>query len=181
MVAGRFWDAQGLDIDLAGPAAQINCWPLTSSLDPTAALRRTIANVWFEVRQPNPDFENFLATGGVIWSLFIWPFLEAPPLPGAIIEPGPSVLGNRMIAWGAGPGARIEDTALGVHRFVFPGDRSAFHVDVQSQRKVLDDFGNPWVPYVGWAFDNHVGLFDDVAHCRVVVKSTWLMDRPEYP
>lgn len=178
MVAGRFWHLEERDVDLAGANAMINTWPLFDSLDPSAALRRMIANVWFEVRNPDADNETVLAAAGVMWALIIWPFLEGSPPPGSLIEPGPTVMGNRTIAWGAGPGERIEDTPLGVHRYRYPGGGQAFHVDVQSQRRPPDSGGNPWVPYISWDFKGAYAAFTDVTHARIRVQSTWLMDRP---
>lgn len=181
MAPGRFWLHERVDIDLAGTDAQENTWPMTQGLDPESALRRTIANVWFEVSHPDPDFETFIQSDGVLWSLIIWPFLEPAPPPNSIIDPGPSVLDSRMIAWGAGPGERTGDTPLGVHRYRYPGGGQPFHIDVQAQRRPPDDGGNPWVPYISWTFYSGHNVFDDVTHARIRVESTWLMDRPAFP
>lgn len=173
-----FWLGEYADVDLAGFDAQSNSWPLTESLEPSSTLRRMIADVWFEVSHPNPDFESFLQAAGVRWTLIIWPALEPPPGGGGFPDPGPSALQSRMIAWGSGPGERTQDTPLGVHRYRFPGGGEPFHVDVQSQRLPQEDHGNPWVPWITWAFGEPATIFDDVTHARIRVNSTWLLERP---
>lgn len=178
MTAGRFWMREVVDIDLAGLDAETNTWPMTESLDGSATLRRTIANVWFEVQNPVADFEKFLQTDGVIFSILIWPSLESPPGGGALIDPGPSVFDNRMIAWGAGPGERTGDIDFGVHRYRYPAGGAPFHVDVQAQRLPFSDPGSPYTPWVSWNFDRGNSTFDDATHARIRVESAWLMDRP---
>lgn len=179
MARARFWDYQRVDVDLAGTDALENTWPMTTSLEPTSTLRRTIANIWFEVSNPDPDFETFLQADGVLWSLIIWPTDEPAPPPGSLIDPGPSALDSRMIAWGAGPAERIGDTPLGVHRYRYPAGDQRFHVDVQSQRLPREDTGFPWLPWFSWRFfSGHAETFSDVTHARVRVESTWLLDRP---